>query len=544
MLRDNEIKQILDAHNIYLSANEATIEILFVYIRCVLGVPEDRIGVLDSNKNSFTGYPYGLKVSGADEIDENCIIIASDDYAIPGNESTGIIIIRRENIKLLLNEYNTFLIELIKSLPDRSAFVYGAGGYARFFLDYLSSITNQSIIESVVVTKDPVCTCLCGNIPVITVEHLPPENQDSVFFIAVQAKFHHEIIDVLLAKGASKYFPLYEESLECFVRDTTFSLYFRDPSTYRLGDYPLSGQLHYLSYRHDENRPLNNIPHFRFQFQQKLLDTSSCSLFFQSNDFLGIYQALFGRYCLLANFQTQGYSRTMEKQEHNIPQIYMCVNEADAKLRIEHSADMRLIPIQTGAAFAKQRITEIADDTGYNRSYKNLVYSEISALYWIWKNTSSPYTGLCHYRRIFFVDQFNMDTLSERGIDVVLTTPLICITTTIDQFIRAEVLAGLHFEVIRQAISNKSPEYLDAYTSCINSCLLHGNNMFVMKRDWLDRYCSWLFNVIDEIERVGNGELDYKDRYIGYTSEILLNVFIIRHNEEMNIALADYRFLS
>ena len=43
----------------------------------------------------------------------------------------------------------------------------------------------------------------------------------------------------------------------------------------------------------------------------------------------------------------------------------------------------------------------VKDNTGDNISYKHRYYSDLSAVYWGWKNLDVDYMGSCHYRRYF-----------------------------------------------------------------------------------------------------------------------------------------------
>ena len=68
-----------------------------------------------------------------------------------------------------------------------------------------------------------------------------------------------------------------------------------------------------------------------------------------------------------------------------------------------------IIPIHAGRALNKdygkpllQKM--IGDDTGDNISLKNERYAELTALYWIWKNSRADYVGLMHYRRSLVLD--------------------------------------------------------------------------------------------------------------------------------------------
>ena len=58
-------------------------------------------------------------------------------------------------------------------------------------------------------------------------------------------------------------------------------------------------------------------------------------------------------------------------------------------------------PLQVGRA-THEDLGYPGDDTGDNISALNCFYSELTGVYWIWKNVhDAEYVGLCHYRRFF-----------------------------------------------------------------------------------------------------------------------------------------------
>ena len=88
------------------------------------------------------------------------------------------------------------------------------------------------------------------------------------------------------------------------------------------------------------------------------------------------------------------------------------VPPADVGIYVVTHKDVKLDPavlpegykiIHAGHAIAKKEFGYLGDDTGENISRLNLYLNEITALYWMWKNTSHSIIGLCHYRRFFTI---------------------------------------------------------------------------------------------------------------------------------------------
>ena len=58
-----------------------------------------------------------------------------------------------------------------------------------------------------------------------------------------------------------------------------------------------------------------------------------------------------------------------------------------------------LLPIQVGKACSDIELNMQGDNTGDNISEKNFGYAELTAIYWLWKNSNADIKGLFHYRR-------------------------------------------------------------------------------------------------------------------------------------------------
>ena len=68
--------------------------------------------------------------------------------------------------------------------------------------------------------------------------------------------------------------------------------------------------------------------------------------------------------------------------------------------------DDMYIPIHVGRE-GKADLGFVGDNTGENISSKNCSWSELTGLYWGWKNLDCDYMGLVQYRRHFMLKRKN-----------------------------------------------------------------------------------------------------------------------------------------
>lgn len=199
--------------------------------------------------------------------------------------------------------------------------------------------------------------------------------------------------------------------------------------------------------------------------------------------------------------------------------------------------DMQIyLPLQVGSAISPA-LPYARDDTGQNISEKNKSFCELTGLYWGWKNLDADYIGLCHYRRYFAGRHFGVKAgriLTEDEAQRLLPkTDVILpkkrhywIETNYSQYIHAHHREDL--DTTRQILSEDYPEYLPAYDEVMGKTSGHRFNMLIMKRELLDAYCGWLFDVLFRLEeRLDISGYDPVSRRVfGYVGERLLDVWI------------------
>ena len=84
----------------------------------------------------------------------------------------------------------------------------------------------------------------------------------------------------------------------------------------------------------------------------------------------------------------------------------------------------------------------------------------------------------------------------------------------------------------QKIIKEKYPEYLEEFNKLHKRTSAHMFNMFIMKKEILNQYCEWLFDILFELEkRVDVSKFDnFHARFYGRISELLLDVWINKNN--------------
>lgn len=206
-------------------------------------------------------------------------------------------------------------------------------------------------------------------------------------------------------------------------------------------------------------------------------------------------------------------------------------------------SDEIYLPVHVGAS-GRDSIGFQRDDEGENISALNPEYCELTGLYWAWKNLDADYLGLVHYRRYFTLKNRAYQK-SHKALDCVLTGEE-CRTLLGKYRILVPKKRHYYIETLyshyshtfsenqltetRKIIGELYPDDLEVYDKTLQQRSAYIFNMFVMPKELVADYCTWLFPILSELDRrINTADMTaFEKRYIGRVSERLFNVWLNR----------------
>lgn len=211
----------------------------------------------------------------------------------------------------------------------------------------------------------------------------------------------------------------------------------------------------------------------------------------------------------------------------------------------EEPTDDMYVPVHVGREMMlKQKNADtdsrlflyVGDNTGDNISAKNCYYSELTGLYWVWKNVSdADIVGACHYRRyllneggVMFTGQQIEKILDEY--DLITTKNIQLNNSYYEGFSYNH--KQYYLDETKKAIKKLYPEYYPVYDKLVNEEHTFFGNMFITSKPLYDKYMEWLFSIFFEMEKelVIDEEDAYHRRIYGFISEFLLLVWTTYNN--------------
>lgn len=199
--------------------------------------------------------------------------------------------------------------------------------------------------------------------------------------------------------------------------------------------------------------------------------------------------------------------------------------------------------VQAGAALTDKRLYPFNDHDGFEQSIsdRNMRYSEMTAVFWAYHRTESDYIAIEHYRRRFLMGEEELDRLMDSGVELITLKKLDLGMSLWDFMNQQDFVHAFAFAL--DIVKEMHPEDHELALELAGDRYFRPCNMNIWSRPLFDRYCSWLFPMLDEFyHRVPQKTDICLRRDAGYMAERLTYVFVEKLiREGVAFAESDYR---
>lgn len=212
--------------------------------------------------------------------------------------------------------------------------------------------------------------------------------------------------------------------------------------------------------------------------------------------------------------------------------------------------DLGTVYLKDGKAFGE---TIMRDDMDQNISDKNPGFCELTGLYWAWKNLKDAgVIGLVHYRRYFTAKSAVYRHGHEPLRSVLTDGELSALLLQYDILVPRKRIYGIetlysHYEhtldgyqldAAAEIVRQEHPEYTRYLEQVFRRRWGYMFNMMILRREDLEDYCAWIFDVLFRLEErlTDEGYLEglsaFERRLFGRVSEILFNAWVEKKRHE------------
>ena len=168
---------------------------------------------------------------------------------------------------------------------------------------------------------------------------------------------------------------------------------------------------------------------------------------------------------------------------------------------------------------------------GDNIDFLNPWYCELTGLYYLWKNINDDIVGLEHYRTYFWKDKRPIS--KQRILDILKDNDIIC--SGYSYPVRNAIYLFQKYDKHLNGITNvvldnikKHDEGLEEYfRKFLNGQSLYPCNMFIGKKEIIDKWCNFIFPLLIDIEKESPiGPKTNTLRREGYITEFLFGAWL------------------
>lgn len=182
----------------------------------------------------------------------------------------------------------------------------------------------------------------------------------------------------------------------------------------------------------------------------------------------------------------------------------------------------------------------LSDKSGDSIAHLNRFFSELTAIYWIWKNyrcDPDDFVGVMHYRRVLshgMISKFTKKPIDAHTISKILSNVDVIVPeahhlspNVYENYSQEHESSDLDLVLsIAEAQDHAATsEYLNHLK---NTKSAHICNVMICRKSLFDQYCSWLFEILLQSFAI----IDFKDRdayqrrVFGFLSERLFNIWL------------------
>ena len=227
----------------------------------------------------------------------------------------------------------------------------------------------------------------------------------------------------------------------------------------------------------------------------------------------------------------------------------MKTKKPDIKIFVSHRIDLDsetidnplYVNVRCGAVFDKrENVDMLGDNTGDNISEKRESFSELTVMYWAWKNVEADYYGLFHYRRYFsfsgekpkevnvaglycekYLSNKSINKYQLNNIEIMtnmisqydgiymepvdvqkVLTPKGYKKNVKDHFISYDVfIEAKYIDLALEYIKEKYPKIYPYAINYLNKPKHIGYNVFILKKELFFEYCTFLFDILNHNEK-------------------------------------------
>lgn len=436
------------------------------------------------------------------------------------------------------------ILETMKKKGGKKTYIYGAGKIASSIMYEINEAGYGDYIKGFLVTSTENNPTSIMGLKVEDV-HYCDDLEGKTIFIAVGKRYQHEVLEEL------KMIVPKSTELICI---PPYALYILSQQTNVKRGKDIVSDLFDNRYYYSED--IGDVTYG--ELHMKRFDNKDCKDFYikldpvfvvrdfslykkkwRNYDLFNEYRKLYGEPYRVKDIEIND---AVEDKATDSFSVYMVTSHLDKPSNFKD--EKLLIPIQAGAALTDIKKYEIRDNIGNNISDRNKTLCELTAIYWIWKNShSTKYKGLCHYRRHFNLDNTDYSRILHDDVDAVLATQRFNAIGNINTFLYARFIEPIDLEVVTEYIKNEYPDYVEDMYDHFSQNFFYNCNMVIAKEDVFNEYCQFLFDVILHLDNYFYEEnIIRSNKFSAYFAELITSLYFYHSRKKLKIATCDFCF--